>query len=220
MIRPVLIIADVKMYKLYAAIALLLVFHIIGSFGILLSPSPMEFARLSWVSLLVSGFTLFLLHEQWSNKTILSLLIVSFLGLLIEILGVQTGKVFGEYSYGESLGLKVEGVPVIMALNWGMLCYACVYTFSRKIKKFWLVAILSAFTLVLLDWIMEPVAVQLGFWSWETDSIPLNNYLAWFVLSLVFTTLISLSKEESENSVASYLLLIQFAFFGSLRILL
>jgi putative membrane protein len=36
-----------------------------------------------------------------------------------------------------------------------------------------------------LDYFVEPVAMALGFWHWENDVIPLQNYMMWFITSLV-----------------------------------
>lgn len=36
------------------------------------------------------------------------------------------------------------------------------------------------------DWLMEPVAIRLGYWKWGGDgSIPLFNYACWFIVSLL-----------------------------------
>ncbi len=39
--------------------------------------------------------------------------------------------------------------------------------------------------MLLMDLLIEPVAIHLGYWSWTGGDIPIQNYLSWFVISLV-----------------------------------
>ena len=48
-------------------------------------------------------------------------------------------------------------------------------------------ALFPAVLMVLFDLFMEPVAVKLGYWHWAGDTIPLYNYVCWFVISYIFT---------------------------------
>ena len=42
-------------------------------------------------------------------------------GMITEILGVQWGWIFGNYQYGDALGYKVLGVPLLIGVNWALL---------------------------------------------------------------------------------------------------
>ena len=71
---------------------------------------------------------------------------------------------------------------------------------------------------VVFDWLMEPVAVKLGFWTWGGDgSIPLYNYICWLVISMLLLTIFHFCKFNKENKFAVNLLLIQALFFLILR---
>ncbi len=71
---------------------------------------------------------------------------------------------------------------------------------------------------VLFDWLMEPVAVKLGFWTWHGDgTIPLYNYICWFIISILLLTIFHFSKFDKKNKFAINLLLIQSLFFLILR---
>ena len=41
-------------------------------------------------------------------------------------------------------------------------------------------ALLASF----FDWLMEPIAVKLGYWQWASETIPVYNYICWFLCSL------------------------------------
>ena len=46
-----------------------------------------------------------------------------------------------------------------------------------------------ALLMVGFDLLLEPAAVKLNYWVWVKDYIPVQNYLAWFGLSFVFTAI-------------------------------
>ena len=123
------------------------------------------------------------------------------IGFVVEVIGVNTALLFGEYTYGNVLGIQVKNVPLIIGVNWFIVMYCCgitTYTlFKKALSKLAIetktptqslkaisVIIDGATIAVFLDWIMEPVAIKLGYWHWKTDVIPFYNYLCWFVVSV------------------------------------
>lgn len=206
-----------KKYKLLISIGILTVFYVVGLIGILFSDDRADFASLSWLNLCISAVVLFWNHERWNKGVILSLSGVGILGFLVEVLGVQTGEVFGEYSYGDALGIKWFEVPLVIGLNWVMLCYFSVYSLSTWIKQWWLLSSAAALLLIGLDFIIEPVAIKLDFWHWSRNEIPVQNFVAWFIIAAVFNKLIAITKADSSNKLAIYLFAIQLIFFLILR---
>jgi putative membrane protein len=53
-----------------------------------------------------------------------------------------------------------------------------------------------------LDYFVEPVAMALGFWHWENDVIPLQNYDV-FITSLVIHGLIHLFRPTINAKLVS-----------------
>jgi putative membrane protein len=49
---------------------------------------------------------------------------------------------------------------------------------SSIIIKIISVALLMTF----FDFMMEPAAIKLGYWTWIEVEVPLQNYVAWFIL--------------------------------------
>jgi putative membrane protein len=140
------------------------------------------------------------------------------------MIGVNTGLLFGDYSYGEVFGRKLFGVPVLIGINW----FCIVYTAHVVAKKFnhnsikgkVAVALLAAAIATAFDWIMEPVAMKLGFWNWNDGQIPLFNYCCWFVISFAVSIGFGYLKIETNNKFAPYFLMIQGLFFLFLRFIL
>ncbi len=106
----------------------------------------------------------------------------------IEAIGVNSGEIFGAYDYGNALGLKILDTPPIIGINWAILVLGTGYWLilsSLKIKNTILFSFLGAIIMTILDILIEPVAIKLDFWHWKTQTPPLQNYLAWFLISFL-----------------------------------
>jgi putative membrane protein len=74
--------------------------------------------------------------------------------------------------------------------------------------------------LVVFDLILEPAAVKTGMWNWSNGDVPFQNYLAWFISSIVMLDLFHLFRLKTKNHMALPLMAIQLIFFLFLGILL
>jgi len=202
-----------------AAIAILSVLYTVGLIGILW-PLHKQFILLTPLNLLVSlGLVLFF-HPHWKLSSRLLLLFCFGFGFGMELLGVQTGLVFGDYSYGQTLGWKIGGTPLMIGFNWVMLVYCSGVTVNHFFtpQSPWLKTIIATALMVLLDILIEPVAIRYDFWSWAGEEIPLQNYLAWFGIAFVLLRIFFYIEEQTSNKVGIALFILQFLFFGILNL--
>ncbi len=197
------------------------IFYTIGALGMLIPQTFMLFTKLIPFSLLLNFFYLTYFHPN--KKDIKSVIVFSFIllaGFIVEIIGVNTGIIFGEYNYGSSLGLKIFEIPVLIGFNWLFLTY----TTASVIERFKLSAILkvglASIIMLVYDIILEQVAPKIGMWNWKNDSVPLQNYLMWFGLAILFHSLIKVFKVKTANPLSLVILCSQFAFFIILLIFL
>ncbi len=146
-----------------------------------------------------------------------------------EAVGVATGAVFGEYVYGPTLGWKVLDVPVIIAFNWvmvvnGAVCIALrIGRFGAGGRRWLALPLLAGAISAAFDWVMEPVAIRLDYWTWAGGTIPLQNYAAWFVLAAVLAAVHPRQLQRAcelgtTGRLAGIYVLLQAAFFGALRL--
>ena len=204
------------------------VMHLAGLAGLALGMEKW-FSLLTPFNLLVMFALLVWTMPERSTRMFLFFLIAFLTGFFCEMVGVRTGYLFGQYSYGEALGPKIMGVPVMIGINWFIVVYASgllaqqirhlisqhVALPGRAAYSRWFgVSVIfdGALLATFFDWVMEPAAVQLGFWSWSGGQIPLLNYLTWFGVSLVVLSFFSLGKFRP-HSFAIHLLIIQALFF-------
>ncbi|MFY0672092.1 MAG: carotenoid biosynthesis protein [Bacteroidia bacterium] len=199
-------------YRKYS-IWLFLIIEIVGFVGILTSQFHEITLGLSSVNLwFVLGFLL-LHHKQWNTKEALWMVLVFLVGFFVEVAGVKTGIIFGEYHYGETLGLKIFNVPITMGVNWLLMCYTSVYVI-RKIKLPKVVlGLIAALIMVVMDVIMEPVAMAFDFWQWQNNTVPFRNYVAWFVIASILNTIWFTLNQIGLNIMAKWVFIYLITFF-------
>ena len=137
--------------------------------------------------------------------------------MISEILGVNYGLIFGDYVYLDNLGFKVLGVPVLIGVNWIILTFITGSMSSYIIKNKYIAALTGAILMILLDLIIEPVAPLLGFWIFDLPTVPLQNYIGWFVIGLTTQYIYHFNIERKEYSFSINLLLVNALFFSFLN---
>jgi putative membrane protein len=176
----------------------------------------------------LSPYTLFainlalicLIFKTKSKKLILWTLLTIVITFIIEAIGVRYGIIFGEYSYGNTLGFKIFDVPLIIGLNWVMVMLGAIeFIRSLNIKKPFILIFAPILT-CLFDFFLEPVAIKLDYWHWKYTEVPLQNYLAWYLISLIATVVyLKLNVNQKFESLRIYFIC-QLIFFIGLRIVL
>jgi putative membrane protein len=194
-------------------IAILIIFHMVGLVGIMLPNFKDLILSLSFLNLLLA-FVVILLGENESKPILMKFLLIAFvIGLTVELIGVHTGLLFGDYKYGLNLGPKLWDVPLVIGINWGVLTVTAA-SVSHSLKfPHTLKIIVNAFILVIFDFVMEPVAMKSDFWSWNNNSIPFFNYVCWFFIAVILQLIYFAMRKPNSNKVFNALFFIQFIFF-------
>ncbi len=196
--------------KLKISIFTIWLFHIAGAIGIQLGYYDF-FLPKSWLTLVLSS-TLLLLNSRYS-KNVYLLLVVFLLGFTAEVIGVATGAIFGKYSYGENLGVKAIGVPLVIGLNWLMLGILARTVSISVSDNLYLRIVLSALIMVALDFLIEPFAPKFDYWTFEGGHPDWQNYLGWFLVALPLQFILEKSRIEPNRKFAWNLLGAQILFF-------
>ena len=219
-------------YQLATAIAIL--FHTIGFIGIVFFKSE-AFIKTTPLNLLLMAGLLFYTQDKKNGSFYLFFIICFVVGIGVEIIGTSTGWLFGQYRYGTILGPAIKNVPLIIGVNWFIIIYCCgvsIHTMLAKLNvklseqtgkpskaiQTLSVVVDGATLAVLSDWLIEPVAVKLGYWQWlGNGDIPLYNYVCWFAISIILLYIFQYLQFVRQNKFAVNLLLIQAMFFLLLR---
>jgi putative membrane protein len=181
-------------------------------------------------------FILILWTHPGKNVSFFLFVLTAFaIGMITEMIGVNTSLLFGQYEYGKVLGKQIYNVPWVTGLNWFTVIYCCGIAISYIQNWFFarfsavqsalspqlrLISFISdgAMLATFFDFILEPVAVKLGYWTWLGDgSIPTSNYICWLIISALLMTVFKLLSFPKHNQFAVHLLIIELLFFAALR---
>ena len=185
-----------KLYKEFRFdIIFVAVIHIAGIIGIHLAPEI--FLKTSFVSIIIP-LTLYLYRIKPIKIEWFIIFLVYLITFFSEWIGVNYGWLFGSYEYGDSLGFKIDGVPIIMGANWLLLGLVCRDVVKKIITNHWLIIILSALLMVLIDTLIEPLSNRLDFWTWKNNIIPFSNYKDWFLIALLNQYIFSFLKFKKD----------------------
>lgn len=199
---------------------ILIIFQTVGIIGISIPELRELTVMLTPMNLLLtSGLFIWGLNQK-SVKFFLAILIAFLLGYFIEVIGVATGVLFGEYQYGAPLGWKIFDVPLTIGINWFVLSFSSLGIVNKLTKSFYLRVLLSSILMVILDIIIEPVAIALDFWTWAGEVVPIQNYIMWFMAAIVINTIVSVLVKEFKFKTSLHVFCVQVYFFLMLNILL
>lgn len=201
------------------AIIIIILFHAVGLIGFCIPVLRPLFLQLVPWHLLLMLAVVVLSHSNRNNQFALFVLIVFLLGFMAEWIGVHKGWLFGNYTYGKTLGLKLFNIPLMIGVNWFLLVYATGVTLQHSRLKNRAMRILTgAAIMVMLDLLIEPVAIKFGYWSWTDNIIPIKNYGSWFLVSAVMFLIFEMFKFKKQSRAGLVLLITEFIFFGVLGV--
>lgn len=205
------------LWQKYGLAAVLIIVHTVGVAGMAIPALRPWFQMLTPLNLLLTlGLMLYAGRQLLTTRHWWGLAAVYLFGYLVEVVGVNTGLIFGSYEYGTVLGIKVLETPLLIGVNWVILTYATLVVVQR-IKSTMLASLLGAAIMTGLDYLIEPVAVKLEFWFWAGGQIPFQNFVGWFVTSFVFLMLNRQAAAQWANPLGILILVVQAAFFLCLQ---
>lgn len=130
--------------------------------------------------------------------------LVALTAVVFESIGVATGYPYGTYTYSDTLGPTLLGVPFLVPLAWLMMAWPSWLlgellarpvraSFRRAARIGWAAAVFAAW-----DVVLDPQLVQAGYWTWANpapglpgiDTVPLTNLAGWLLAGAVLMTLL------------------------------
>lgn len=126
-------------------------------------------------------------------------------GFAAELVGVRTGRPFGHYRYGDGLGPKIGGVPLLAGAAWAMMArpawVAAGLIDARPAAR----VPLAAGALTAWDVFLDPRMAADGYWTWPEggryEGIPASNFLGWLATGAgVFALWAALDREAPDRT--------------------
>lgn len=202
------------------AVWTIFVFHVAGV--LLLSFGKGQIYRIALdfvpINLVLTTLVILKFQKEYSLRFWQFLALAYFIGLIAEIIGVNTGLLFGNYWYGTVLGPGFLGTPLLIGLNWFLVSYSALCLSDYLPGPVWTKYIAGIFLLTGLDYLIEPVAMRLGFWEWDNGFVPYQNYLGWAGVSAAILASAYINTFRRKNRVAAMAFIIQGLFFMLMNI--
>ena len=204
--------SDLKIKKI--AVAVIVIFHLVGLVGFLIPALQPYFMKMVPFHLLLMFAIIIYTYVGDVKRLLLFVSGVFLCGWLVEVLGVHTGKIFGSYYYGNTLGYKIAAVPLLMGVNWVILIFSIGQMVkSFKIRNSILASLIGALMLITFDFFMEPVAMKFDYWQWDWHQIPLQNYIAWFIVSIILLKFYYALGLKQQKYIGAAMFTAQLVFF-------
>ena len=149
-----------------------------------------------------------------TSKKIAFALFLFIAGFTLEWVGVHYEFLFGSYTYGNNLGVKVDGIPLLIGVNWAVLILSS-GAISELITKNKVVKVLfGALLMVFLDFFIEVPAPHFDYWSFEGGTAPLQNFIAWYLISAFLLSIMEILKIKGDSIFSCHLYAAQLVFFA------
>lgn len=205
-----------KLTREQVSIGVIIILHSVGLVGMILAKE--WFIPLTPLNLVVSAF--FVLRHAEQPKAWVYV-VVAVVAYLIELLGVQSGWPFGDYSYERALGPHVFEVPLLIGILWLLLLTGGMNLIKRLTPLKWIQIAGAALLMTVIDLLIEPIAIDFEYWRWFESEVPISNYLGWLGTGLILASFGRLTDVNfGNNKVAGLFFIVQFIFFLSLNLLL
>jgi putative membrane protein len=111
---------------------------------------------------------------------------------------------------------------VVIAFNWLLVMVGALSLARLITRRRVLAAVLGAVLAAGFDYLLEPTAMRLDYWSWtgvvSPSGIPLQNYAAWFLIALAAGLPFALLRVPTRSRMPMAYFLVQAGFFAALRI--
>lgn len=174
----------------------------------------------------VSGVNvvLFAIPAFWATRRWLgwrdAILLWAMLGAIaitLETFAIITGFPYGHFGYSDLLGYRLFGyAPWTVFFAWTPLIVAAWALAERLFGSGWFTVPFAAVITVVFDLVLDPGAVKLGFWRYESGGefygVPLSNFLGWYISGSIGAAAITIFLKNRPPLLATPIQLISSAF--------
>ncbi|GMU87494.1 MAG: hypothetical protein AMXMBFR48_27350 [Ignavibacteriales bacterium] len=179
---------------------------------------PMMITLTPFTLLFTGSLALYASGVYKEKYFILWFLVTYIFTFFSEYVGVKTGLIFGVYEYSNVLGFSVSDVPLIIGFNWVLVVAGSIYLASLVTKNSAFASPLAGILAVVFDYFLEPVAIALDYWTWADTAVPLQNYVAWFLIATLAAFFYHRLVDKKTDMIFGFYFVLQLIFFIALQI--
>jgi putative membrane protein len=133
----------------------------------------------------------YLIKQLRARRGIVTLSVLSILPVVIEAMAVRTGFPYGGFEYGDKLGyLLFDLVPPSISFAYLPILLGSLYIASQHTTKLINFSFFTSFFMVLVDLVIDPAAVSIGFWHYDNPGVyygvPFSNFMGWIITGFIY----------------------------------
>lgn len=187
------------------AVILLMVIYMTSLVGFITPHQQTWYLYYTPYFILLNALLLGLYHKNW-NKGIFKFIVATLsIGMFIEIIAVQSTVLYGNYRFGNSLGLQIMEVPLIMPIYWFILSYSTAIIVEKlPLKNQWISINIAAILMTGLSGLIQQVAAPLDFWYLEGTTNLVRYLSLYFGVGLGIQYLFQQLTIDAKNPIAIY----------------
>jgi uncharacterized membrane protein len=157
------------------------------------------------VAIVLCGLAIVHAYFDGSSNRIqrLLLLVTLFIyAIFLEYIGI----VSGHHYYAEDIIMFFGIVPISIPLAWVGIIYSVMIITERLELSLWMRILTTTLIALSLDWGMDPIAVDLGLWTWtyvggSFFGIPTFNFIGWFIIPIAYQISYNLSWKQEKKMI-------------------
>jgi len=130
-------------------------------------------------------------------QRLLMLITLFAFGFLLEYMGVITGN----YEYASEPVMIFGIIPLSVTFAWVGIIYSAMIIGECLKLPLWQRILTTTLIALSLDWGMDPIAVELGAWTWtypdgDYFGVPGFNFIGWFFIPIAYLIPYGLSRNK------------------------
>jgi len=146
------------------------------------------------------------------RKGVIAISLLFLFALSFEYFAIKTGFPYGHFTYSDRIGfLLFDTVPLFVSFAWTPLIIGSLFLAKMFQRNLVMILLLSTILLVLADFILDPGAVALTYWSYSgiffLYSVPLSNFLGWILSGFMGSALLTLFTRDKQEAPSPWILL-------------
>ncbi|HPN38132.1 MAG TPA: carotenoid biosynthesis protein, partial [Melioribacteraceae bacterium] len=135
------------------------IFYFVGIIGHILPLTRKIMFNLTPYVLLVSSLVIYFYFESKQKEKFNIWVLGTYLFTFVaEVIGANTGVLFGSYSYTNNLGFRLMNVPLVIGLNWVFIVLGANLIAKRINQNIYIISFIAALITVIFDIVLEPAA--------------------------------------------------------------
>ena len=139
--------------------------------------------------------------EENRVQRILMLITLFAFGFILEYMGV----IAGNYYYASEAIMLFGIIPLSVTFAWVGIIYSVMIIGDILELPSWLRILTTSLIALSLDWGMDPIAVELGAWTWNFEGeyfgIPGFNFIGWFFIPIAYLVPYGLNWKKETNQL-------------------